>query len=77
VAGQGIGAMLCDAVERLAAARGTPRLIVDASDSARGFFERRGFVAQQRNTVFLGDEWLANTTMEKKLAPAGTRVPTK
>jgi putative acetyltransferase len=71
VAGQGIGAMLCDAVERLAAARGTPRLTVDASDSARGFFERRGFVAQQRNTVFLGDEWLANTTMEKPLAAKG------
>src|SRR5258708_13703161 len=69
VAGQGIGAMLCDAVEKLAAARGTPRLTVDASDSARGFFERRGYVAQRRNTVSCGDEWLANTTMEKRLAP--------
>ncbi len=77
VAGQGIGAMLCDAVERLAAARGTPRLVVDASDSARGFFEQRGYVAQQRNTVLLSDEWLANTTMEKKLTPTGTRAPTK
>jgi putative acetyltransferase len=72
VAGQGIGAMLCDAVERLATSRGTPRLIVDASDSARGFFERRGFVAQRRNTVSCGDEWLTNTTMEKKLAPQGS-----
>jgi len=72
VAGQGIGAMLCDAVERLAAARGTPRLKVDASDSARGFFERRGYAAQQRNTVLRGDEWLANTTMEKKLTPKGS-----
>src|SRR5258708_39484374 len=71
VAGQGIGAMLCDAIERLAAARGTPRLVVDASDSARGFFEQRGYVAQQRNTVLLSDEWLANTTMEKKLTPTG------
>jgi putative acetyltransferase len=72
VAGQGIGAMLCDAVERLAAARGTPRLTVDASDSARGFFERRGFVAQRRNTVSYGDEWLATTTMEKPLTPKGS-----
>jgi putative acetyltransferase len=72
VAGQGIGAMLCDAVERLAAGRGAPRLVVDASDSARGFFERRGYVAQQRNTVFMGDEWFANTTMEKKLTPKGS-----
>ena len=29
---------------------------------------KRGFVAQTRNTVPLGGEWLANTTMEKKLA---------
>jgi putative acetyltransferase len=72
VAGQGIGAMLCDAVEKLAAARGTPRLTADASDSARGFFERRGFVAQRRNTVSYGDEWLASTTMEKRLAPKGS-----
>jgi putative acetyltransferase len=73
VAGQGIGAMLCDAVERLAAARGTARLTADVSDTARGFFERRGFVAQRRNTVSLGDEWLATTTMEKKLTPKGSK----
>jgi putative acetyltransferase len=72
-AGQGGGAMLLDAVERLAAARGTARLTVDASDSARGFFERRGFKPQRRNTVLCGDEWLANTTMEKALA-ATTRA---
>jgi putative acetyltransferase len=72
VAGQGIGAMLCDAVERLAGARGAPRLVADASDTARGFFEHRGYVAQRRNTVALGDEWLATTTMEKKLTPKGS-----
>ena len=58
--------------EALGKLRGTRRLTVDASDSARGFFERRGYVAQQRNTVFLGDEWLANTTMEKQLEPKGS-----
>jgi putative acetyltransferase len=72
VAGQGIGAMLCDAVERLAAGRGTPKLTADASDTARGFFERRGYVPQRRNTVLLGDEWLATTTMEKPLTPKGS-----
>jgi len=72
VAGQGIGAMLCDAVERLAAGRGTPKLTADASDTARGFFEHRGYVAQRRNTVLLGDEWLATTTMEKPLTPKGS-----
>jgi putative acetyltransferase len=69
VAGQGIGAMLCDALEKLAGARGAKRLFADASDTARGFFEHRGYEAQRRNSVSLGDEWLANTTMEKRLAP--------
>ena len=67
-AGQGAGAMLCDALERLAAARGAKQLTVDASDTARGFFEKRGFAAKTRNTVTLGGEWLANTTMTKPLA---------
>jgi putative acetyltransferase len=66
--GQGVGAMLIDALEKLAGSRGAPRLSVDVSDSARGFFEKRGYVAQQRNSVSLGDEWLANTTMQKQLA---------
>jgi len=66
--GQGVGAMLCDALEKLAGARGTRELTADVSDSARGFFERRGFVAKTRNSVSLGDEWLANTTMVKPLS---------
>lgn len=72
-AGQGTAAMLCDALEALAAARGTKELSVDASDSARGFFEKRGFVAKTRNSMSVGDEWLANTTMVKTL-PAQARV---
>ena len=69
--GQGVGAMLVDALEKLAGSRGAARLVVDASDSARSFFEKRGYVAQQRNSVSIGDEWLANTTLYKQLA--GTR----
>ncbi len=69
-AGQGAGAMLCDALEKLAVARGGKVLEVEASDSARGFFERRGFAAKTRNTVALGGEWFANTTMVKPLTPA-------
>ena len=71
VAGQGIATMLLDALERLAASRGTARLVADVSDTAQPFFEKHGYVAQQRNTIIRGDEWLANTTMEKKLAPKG------
>jgi putative acetyltransferase len=67
-AGQGVGAMLVDALEKLAGSRGVSKLSVDASDSARGFFEKRGYVAQQRNTVSLAGEWLANTTLQKQLA---------
>jgi putative acetyltransferase len=73
-AGQGAAAMLCDALERLAAARGSKELSVEASDSARGFFERRGYVAKTRNTVTLGDEWLANTTMVKPLGAPAARL---
>lgn len=69
-AGRGAASMLIDALEKLAAARGATKLAADASDSARDFFEKRGYVAQRRNTVPRGDEWLANTTMEKRLTPS-------
>src|SRR5262245_24198551 len=42
VAGQGVATLLVDALERLAGSRGAPRLRVEASDTARPFFERRG-----------------------------------
>ena len=67
-AGRGVGSMLVDALEKLAAARGAARLTAEVSDSAETFFRRRGFVPRQRNTVPVGGEWLANTTMEKQLA---------
>jgi len=67
-AGQGVGTMLVDALEKLAAARGSRRLTAEVSDSAQDFFRRRGFTPKQRNSVPLGNEWLANTTMEKPLA---------
>ncbi len=70
-AGQGVAAMLADALEKLAGSRGAALLSVDASDSARGFFEKRGYVAQQRNSILVGGEWLANTTLHKQLAAKG------
>jgi putative acetyltransferase len=73
-AGQGAGAMLCDALEKLAAARGSKELSVEASDSARGFFEHRGFAARTRNTSSLAGEWLATTTMSKTLTPQNRTV---
>jgi putative acetyltransferase len=67
VAGQGVASMLLDALEKLAGGRGADKLTVDASDTAEGFFRKRGYVAQQRNSITINDEWLANTTMQKTL----------
>jgi putative acetyltransferase len=69
-AGQGVASMLCDALEKLAGGRGAKSLTVDASDNAEGFFLKRGYVGKQRNTVTVGGEWLANTTMQKTLGEA-------
>ncbi|WFU14290.1 GNAT family N-acetyltransferase [Bradyrhizobium sp. CB3481] len=69
VAGQGVATMLVDALEKLAGARGVKTLTVDASDTAEPLFRKRGYTAKQRNTVSLNGEWLANTTMQKALAP--------
>lgn len=67
-AGRGVGTMLLDALERLAASRGAKKLSADVSDNAQAFFKKRGYVAQQRNSVPIAGEWLANTTMDKALA---------
>jgi putative acetyltransferase len=72
-AGQGVGTLLADALEKLATARGAKRLTADVSDTASDFFAKRGFEAQRRNTLSVGGEWLGNTTMEKRLAPAEAR----
>lgn len=64
---RGVGSALCEALEKLAAARGVKQLSVDASDSAQSFFAARGYAAQRRNSISIGEEWLANTTMTKTL----------
>src|ERR1700755_3128153 len=57
--GQGVATVLCEALEKLAGARGAKSLSVDASDNAAEFFAPRGYVAKQRNTVTANGEWLA------------------
>jgi len=74
VAGQGVGTLLCDALEKLAGGRGTAGLSVDASDTAVDFFRKRGYVAQQRNSIIVNGEWLANTTMKKVLGTGGAQT---
>jgi putative acetyltransferase len=63
--------MLIDAIEKLAKARGAKRLVADVSDSAQDFFRHRGFLPRQRNSVTVGNQWVANTTMEKQLVGKG------
>ena len=74
-AGQGVGAMLCDALEKIAGARGAKALTADVSDNAQEFFLKRGYIGMQRNTVTINGEWLANTTMQKALAAAAPGAP--
>lgn len=69
VARNGIATLLCEAVERLSLSRGATHLTVDASDTARPFFEKRGFFALHRQTLARGDEWLGTTHMEKRFEP--------
>ena len=75
--GQGVASMLVEALEKLAGGRGAKSLTVDASDNAQEFFEKRGYVGKQRNTVTVNGEWLANTTMQKALVTdTSSGVPT-
>ena len=68
---RGVGAALIDALVRTRARRAAPSASTsDVSDTAKPLFERQGFVAQRRNLVPLGDQWLGNTTMTKTLAKA-------
>jgi putative acetyltransferase len=69
VARTGVASALCEAIEKLAAARGTAKLVTDASDTAKPLFEKRGFVAERRNTIEIEGEYLGNTRMTKALAP--------
>jgi putative acetyltransferase len=73
---RGIGALLIDALTRLASGRGAGQLASEVSDTARTSFEKQGFVAQRRNLVQLDGEWLANTTMIKPLAADPARPST-
>jgi putative acetyltransferase len=69
VARTGVASALVEAIEKLAAARGTAMLATDASDTAKPLFEARGYQATRRNTIEIDGEYLGNTRMTKALAP--------
>lgn len=72
-AGTGIGTALCDALEKIAKARGAKAITVESSETAVEFFEGRDYEATQRNSVERFGEWLATTTMTKSLQEAARK----
>ena len=68
IARTGVASALVEAIEKLAAARGTAMLVADASDTAKPLFEKRSFVAERCETIEIDGEFLGNTRMTKALA---------
>ncbi len=66
-AGQGVGGQLYGAVERAARGLGVTRLFTEASEVARGFFHRRGFVILHRREIRIDEVVIHNWAMEKML----------
>ena len=67
LARHGVGSLLLNAVEKLAGAREIKALAVDASDTAKPFFDAKGFEAKHRQTAEIGDYYIGNTRMTKTL----------
>jgi putative acetyltransferase len=65
--GHGVGARLYDAVERVAWEAGLRRLHVEASESARRLFEKKGFVVEERREKVLRGVSIHNYAMSKDL----------
>lgn len=72
---EGAASILMDAAIKIAQARGVHEMSAEVSDNARGFFEKFGFTGEQRNMVMRDDEFLANTTMRRKLTPSAAGAP--
>ena len=76
VAGTGVAAALYDRLEAAAVERGIRRLHVEASEPARRFFLRRGFILLERRELALAGVALHNFAMEKRLAAPQRRPGT-
>lgn len=66
-AGTGVASALYDRLEAAAGGRGIGRLFVEASEPARRFFLRKGFVVLRRRNLKLGAVAIHNFAMEKRL----------
>jgi len=69
--GQGVATALLERIEAEARTLGLFRLHLEASITARPFFERRGFRLLAPQTVELRDQCLVNFLMEKPLSGQG------
>ncbi|MBC8536944.1 GNAT family N-acetyltransferase [Feifania hominis] len=72
--GRGIGSQLCDELEALARSRGHRSVTVDASITARPFFERRGYRIVREQQVPRRGQVLTNYHMEKRFSDSGERA---
>jgi putative acetyltransferase len=70
-AGQGIASRLYDGIETAAREQGLVRLYTEASELARRFFERKGFVVLERQDMILRGVPIHNYRMEKALVSGG------
>lgn len=70
--GRGIATTLLKQLERVARKKGFSSLTTEASITARGFFEKRGFVAQSENRKILQGVDFLNFKMEKALPSVAT-----
>jgi putative acetyltransferase len=66
-AGRGIASRLYDGIETAAREQGIGRLYTEASELARRFFERKGFVVLERQDKILRGVPIHNYRMEKAL----------
>ena len=67
VVGHGVGARLYDSLEERAREAGIDRLFVEASESARRLFARKGFVVRRRQDLVVRGIEIHNYVMEKQL----------
>lgn len=67
---EGIGTMLCEALETVALTRGQREIVTESTETAVLFFEARGYKPLQRNSKECFGEWVTTTTLKKILINA-------
>lgn len=66
--GKGVGSALLHAIEQEASNHGISRLFAEASITAKGFFEKKGFSVEGEQTVSLRGERFTNYAVSKLIS---------